>query len=124
MVAFATAIGAALQASTRSAGTMKVQSQAADLAVSKLSEIQMGLTVQEQGPQQYVEERLADWTWEVIAEPAQEQVVMADLPQMTHVEVIIRHVPSGYVYRLAQVVQASSDQLTQADPAPTPGETP
>jgi hypothetical protein len=88
-----------VQSCFKSLGKMRLQSQAADLAISKSTEVHIGITPPENdGPNEYEEdETLADWTWEIITEEVQVDVEI-DLPPMLQVQVIITNVPSGYIY--------------------------
>ena len=54
-----------VQSCFKSLGVMRLQSQAADLAISKATEVHIGITPPENdGPNEYEEnETLADWTW-------------------------------------------------------------
>jgi len=97
MTAVATLAG--LHSCFRALGNMQLESSAADLAISKVSEIQIGLIPPEDdGPNEYEEdETLADWTWEVITEEV-EFTEELEGPLMLQVQVIITNVPSGYTY--------------------------
>jgi len=83
----------------RSLGKMRLESQAADLAISKVSEVHVGiLPPEDDGPNEYEEdESLADWTWEIITEEVELDVEL-DGPQLLQVQVVITNVPSGYTY--------------------------
>ena len=85
----------------RSLGKMRLESQAADLAVSKVSEVQIGiLPPEDDGPNEYEEdETLADWTWEIIAIDVETDIELGG-PQLLQVQVIITNVPSGYTYSM------------------------
>lgn len=94
----------------RAAGNLRRAGLAADLAVTLLSEIQMGLLPPvDAGPESY-EEPLEEWTWEVAAEP------LAELPEETdivRVEITITHSVSGYTYRLAQLMPSEEGEPTE-----------
>ncbi len=92
---------AGLQSCFRSVGTMRLEAQAADLAISKTSEVHVGLLPPEDdGPNEYEDEgdeALVDWTWEIVTEEI-EIDIETDAPPMIQVQVIITHVPSSYSY--------------------------
>ena len=96
-----TALGvlAGLNSCFRSLGRMQLESQAADLAVSKVSEVHIGiLPPEDDGPNEYEDdESLADWTWEIITEDVELDVELEG-PQLLQVRVVITNVPSGYTY--------------------------
>ena len=95
---------AGLNAALRTAQRVQLTAEASDLAVSLLSEVHMGLVPPlDDGPNVYEDERLVDWTWEIATERVEETLAL-DLPELVRVEVIIRHAPSGYVYRIGELV--------------------
>jgi len=96
----------------RSLGKMRLESEASNLAISKVSEIQVGIfPPEDDGPNEYEEgEGPIDWTWEIVTEELELETEIEDL-QMLQVQVIITYVPSGYTY--------STRFLT---PAPPPDE--
>ncbi len=96
---------AGLNSALDTAQRVQREAEAADLAVSLLSEIQMGLLPPEDvGPEPYEDEAYADWTWEVYTEPYEELTAEVELPEFTTVHVIVRHEPSGYTYRLVELM--------------------
>jgi len=107
----ALAVLAGLNASLRTAQRVRLEAEAADLAVTLLSELQMGLVpLTDDGPNEYEEdEQLVDWRWEIATEAFEEEVTEPALPEFFRVDIIIRHVPSGYSYRLTQL-------MTEEDP--------
>jgi len=118
---------AGLNSSLRTAQRVRLEAEAADLAVTLLSEIQMGLVPpDDDGPNEYEYEGLADWTWEIVTQPFEEGLIEVALPEFLHVEIVIRHLPSGYTYRLAQLM--SSELLEpppeEAEPGPEEMQTP
>jgi len=118
---------AGLNASLRTAQRVQFEAEAADLAVTLLSEIEMGLVAAaDDGPNEYEDEELADWTWEIVTAPFEEEVVELALPEFLHVEVVIRHVPSGQTYRLGQLISSElvEPPTEQAEPEPEAVETP
>lgn len=96
---------------------MDLQAQAANLATTRMSEIQMNpFGLAEEGPTPY-EEPLEDWTWQVLASPLEEA------PEMRRVEVIVTHAPSGIAERQVQWLaipepaEETIDDLFEADEA-------
>lgn len=105
---------AGLNASLRTAQRVQLEAQASDLAVTLVSEIQMGLyDPVDDGPYEYEEEALAGWTWEIDSEPFEEISYEIELPEFFHVEIIIRYEPSNYVYRLTQLLPAEEEVLEE-----------
>ena len=96
-----TALGvlAGLNSCFRSLGKMRLESQAADLAISKVSEVHVGiLPPEDDGPNEYEkDESLAGWTWEIITKKVELDVELKG-PQLLQVQVVITNVPSGYTY--------------------------
>ena len=108
--------------SLRVARNLQRDSQAANLAVTLLSEIQMGLVPPtDVGPEAY-NEPLEDWTWQVVTEPVAEQLEETDI---VRVEIIITRTVDGYTYRLAHLVPAEGDLPGEPDEPDEPaGEDP
>jgi type II secretory pathway pseudopilin PulG len=103
VAAAAAVIGAGLSASIDRVEHLKLNAHAADLAVSVLSELQMGSKmIPEDGPQTF-EAPFEGWTWEVESEVTDEKV--RDTGRTKKVEVIIRHEDPAVVHRLAQVIR-------------------
>jgi len=100
-------LGAALHAGMRAGREIRVASQAEDLAVTKLSEIQMGLLdAADAGPNAYEDDgRLADWTWQIVTTAADNTVITPGLNEK-RVEIIIRNAPANYTYRLTTLLPA------------------
>ncbi|MCD6303774.1 MAG: hypothetical protein J7M21_02290 [Planctomycetes bacterium] len=95
---------AGLNTALRTGRRIDLEAQAEDLAVTLLSEIQMGLVaVVDDGPNPYDDEALAGWSWQVATEPIEDTLGL-DLPAQTLVEVIIRYDAEGYVYRLSEIM--------------------
>ena len=95
----AMAVVAGLQSCFSSLGRMRLESQAADLAITKVSEVHVGLIEpQDDGPNEYEEdETLVDWTWEIVTEELEIDIETA-APPMIRVQVIVTHAPSGFTY--------------------------
>jgi hypothetical protein len=102
--AAALVILAGLSASVRGLQRVQLEAQAQDLAVSLLSEVEMGLVpLTSDGPTDYDEPELAGWSWEVAVEPYEEPQIGLELPEFRRVEVIVRH-ESGYKASLSTLM--------------------
>jgi len=94
----ATFVLTGLNAAIRSVSQAKLEAQGADLAVTVLSQVQMGLyDLVDTGPEAFDQEDLEAWTWQIVVGDLQDR---QDLPQLKQVEVIIIH-ETGYTRRLA-----------------------
>lgn len=106
---FAVAVGVmgGLSASVRSVRQVRLEAEAADLAVTLLSEMQLGLVpLADSNPTPY-DEPLQDWTWQVTVSPVEMIVPGLDLAR---VEIIIRNTAEDYTYRLYQVMAAGGEE--------------
>jgi hypothetical protein len=103
-VSSALVVLAGLNAALRTAQRVQLEAQAADLAVSVLSHIQMGLLPPaDDGPNEFEDDQtLIGWTWEIVTEPLEEESIELEMPQFNRVEVIIRNEGAGVTYRLVQ----------------------
>lgn len=98
----ATVVFAAMSSSFSTVQRVVVKARAADLAITKLSEIRLGeIEIADDGPNAYEEEDLTDWTWQIVATPVQSDTTLP-APE-TQVEVVITHAPSGQVYRVVRL---------------------
>lgn len=116
---FTTAVVVLGGLSTAMTALRKVRSDAtsSDLAMTKLSEIQMGLvSAEDQGPTPYEEAELAGWSWQIVTYPVMDSTGQATLKQ---VEVIIRS-GSGGGRRLTQFMPATESMDVFATPEPLP----
>jgi len=92
-----------LSASFRAVERGRLVAQAADMAVTKMSEIETGqLQAANDGPNSYADENLQDWTWQIVAAPLDDQPLQ-DVT-MQEVQVVISHQPSRTLHRLSQVM--------------------
>jgi len=100
---------AGLNTSLRTAQRVQVETDATDLAVTLLSEVKMGFVpLVDDGPNDYEDEALADWSWEIVTESFEEDSLELVIPEFLHVSVVIRHRPSGYTHRLTQLMSEES----------------
>jgi len=99
----AAVVGAGLSASIDRVERLKLNAHAADLAVSVMSELQMGSKVlSQEGPESF-EAPFEGWTWEAAGEVTDEKV--RDTGRTKKVEVVIRHEDPVVVHRLCQVIR-------------------
>jgi hypothetical protein len=111
----AVAILGGLSVCMRSATQVREEAQAADLAVTVLSEVQMGmLDAIDAGPTPF-EDPFADWTWQTAAVPV--EAAVAGL-EMTRIEIVVRNTLDGYQYRLYELTPVEED-TTGAEAAGT-----
>ncbi len=105
---------ASLGSSARQTADLTRDAHGADLAVSILSQIQIGLIEPINDGPYPADPPHQDWTWEVLVE----DVLMEteDDPEMLRVEVIVRHVYEDRTRRLVQNIALPVDELEQADP--------
>ncbi len=103
----AVAILGGLSMCMRSARQVRQEAQAADLAVTLLSEIQLGLVqIADAGPTPF-EDPYAEWTWQTVATPVETLIEGADL---TQVEIIVRNPGNGYTFRLYQLLPGAEEE--------------
>ena len=106
-------IAGGLNMTASASGRLALGAQGADLAVTVLSEIQMGLRqVVNEGPSAF-EEGPDGWTWQIVASPA---VSTGEGDSLWLVQVIVTHTPTGYAYRLAQLTPGPPEQTAEASP--------
>lgn len=99
----AAVIGAGLNASIERVDRLKLNAHAADLAISVMSELQMGSkALSAEGPEMF-EPPFEDWTWEAISELTDEGV--RDAGRTRKVEVTVRREEAAVVHRLCQVIR-------------------
>jgi hypothetical protein len=115
-VAAATILTSGMSSSLDSLERLRINTHAADLAVSVLSEVQMGVkSLALSGPQPF-ETPLEAWTWEVVASPAQTE--SDDTTPFKRIEVIIRHEDPPVVYRLGEVLRLDESKMAPEDKLP------
>ena len=101
--AAAAIIGAGLKAAIDGAERLRLNTHAANLAVTVLSELQMGTrSLADAGPEAFGPP-FEGWVWEIAAVPWGDEENRA--APMTSVEVIVRYEPMEFTHRLAQVIQ-------------------
>jgi type II secretory pathway pseudopilin PulG len=100
-----------LTACVHSTQQVRMSAQASDLAVSILSEVQMGyLPTIDAGPTAFGDP-LADWTWEVAVTsvPMTLSSTSTAMPDLSCVEITIHNTPQGFTQRLYDVVPTPTD---------------
>ena len=106
LVLFAAAaaiIGAGFHSAISGVERQKLNAHAVNLAVSVLSEIQMGLrTVESVGPESFVSP-FDHWTWALALSSAEDEA--GEVSGLTRVEVIVRHDDPPLVHRLTQLLK-------------------
>jgi len=108
----AVAILAGLSACVRAARDVRLQARAADLAITLLSEMQLGaVEIEDAGPMAYEDEALEDWSWEVVVTP-----VIGNLTELelTRVEIVIYNTPHDYTHRLYHLLSESPVETQMA----------
>jgi len=82
----------------RVASEIELDAQAADLAISKFSELQMDpeLAVDD-GPNEYEEPELEGWTWEIATSSVE---IELESPSFKEVEITISYPPEAYSHTL------------------------
>jgi len=101
VVATVATVGAAINECTDAASRLRVRTHAADMAVTLASEVQIGLiepVTVDATP--YEDEKLADWTWAVQADPVDE------VASLLAVEVTVTHTPTGVTHSVGLLLDA------------------
>jgi len=121
--AAAAVIGMGLKASIDGAQRLRLSTHAGNLAVTVISELQMGLrSLADTGPEAFGPP-FEGWVWEVAALPwdqgQAESAPAGSAATLMRVEVTVRYEPEGFVHRLAQVIDAGAARSGQrALPSP------
>ncbi len=101
-VVAAAIVAGGMNASLDTVERLRLNTHAGNLAISVLSELQMGVRSTEMlGPEAF-EPPFENWTWELLAAPIEEQ--LGESNRLTKVEVIVRHKTEPVVYRLTQAL--------------------
>jgi hypothetical protein len=112
-VAAAAVIAGAVNASLNGVERLRLDAHAADLAVTVLSELQLGLrSTGNAGPQAF-DPPFEDWSWEVLSETLIGETGMTT--GLTQVEVVVRHEDPPVVRRLGQVVRLPATALGEEE---------
>jgi hypothetical protein len=101
----------------RAVTQVREEAQAADLGVTVLSQVQMGvLDAADAGPTPF-EDPFGDWTWQITV-----AAVEATVPglEMTQIEITVKNMPDGYSFRLYGLLP-NDDDTASAQPSDTDG---
>ena len=108
-VAAAAVITVGLNASMGSVERLRLNVHATDLAVTVMSELQLGIrSPYNTGPEPF-SGALTNWTWEVSSVPVEET---DDSGRFAKVEVVVRHDDPALVYRLCQILALGTVENT------------
>ncbi len=115
LAAFMGVVVGGFGASTRSLHRLELQARARDLAVTLLSQVQLGdLPPDAAGPEEYDSELrpdLSGWTWELIAEDAQPPI---EGIQVKNLRAVIANESENYAYELGYLwTQAQDAEATE-----------
>jgi type II secretion system protein I len=110
-VGAAAVITVGMNASVDGVERLKVNTHAANLAVSVLSELQMGLRPLEATETQAFEPPFENWTWELQVNQMEDE--LGEVSSLVQVEVIIRRKDSAFVHRLSEVLRVNKDRRLQ-----------
>ena len=108
--AAAAVIAGSFSACARSVGRLRIQAVADNLAVTLLSEMQLGFVPPvDDGPTDYPEP-YKDWSWEIVTSDV-DDVIDAEGPVMMRIEIIIRHAGGECTRRLRYLVPDMSREV-------------
>ncbi len=109
-VAAAAIIGAGFSASVESVDRQRLSTHAVNLAVSSLSEVQMGIRKTDESGPIHLSPPFEKWSSELIITPVDSPL---EAPaELTQVEVVIRHLDPPVVYRMAQFLNLAAPRGT------------
>ncbi len=91
-----------LNGALRGVGTIRLEADAADLAVTTFSEVQMGLTpLQSVGPVGVAYAGSEGWTYELVVSGVEDAF---DLPQLKRLEIVVRNEAGEFAYRTTHLM--------------------
>ncbi len=105
LAAAAAIVGAGMGTSADAVERQRLNIHAANLAVSVLSELQLGLRVPGQGPENF-EAPFEHWSWEIELAPLESELGQGT--KLSRAEVVVRHDDPAMVHRLAQVIRTDA----------------
>jgi type II secretory pathway pseudopilin PulG len=114
-VTAATIISTGLNASIAGVERLRSNTHAANLAVSVISELQLGIKSPAESPQPF-EPPYIDWTWEVLSIP--ETTTTEQASPFRKIEVVIRREDPPLTFRLFQVLAFEQTQTRNAGDSP------
>ena len=100
--AAAAVIGAGMGSSIDAVERQKLNTHAADLAVSVLAELELGIRKAESGPEAF-QAPFEHWSWELRFSPMESELGQGT--ELSLVEVIVRHDDPPIVHRVGQVLR-------------------
>jgi hypothetical protein len=117
-----------MTSATRAVSRARMDSAAADLAITIMSEVEIGtILMVNAGPTDFEMIGYEGWTWEVVFNPLPNHV---ELTQLLECEVVIRHEEDDIVHRMSQVLwdhpdrglgeESEEDLLQGLDPSALP----
>jgi type II secretory pathway pseudopilin PulG len=110
-------VAAGLASSYRAIERLDLNNQACDLAVTVMSEIQMGIIPADNSGPNAFENGPEDWTWQVAAEPV---LTLMDGPAFARVDVTITRVSQSYTLRQSMLMLMPETTITTETPAEAP----
>jgi type II secretory pathway pseudopilin PulG len=119
-VTAATIITSGLNASLNGVERLRANTHAANLAVTVLSELQLGIKPATQSDPQPFEPPFADWTWEILVAP---ETNSEEAGPFKRIEVVVRRLDPPAAHSLFQVV-APGDSRADSPGEPTLGVSP
>jgi len=105
---------ASLSACVRSAREIRLEAQAADLAVTRLSEIQMGLLPIQDSSAEPFDPPFDAWTWQAATMPV---IDNGEDMGLKKIEIVVTQTEQGFVYRLSALLVDQVQAAGTADQA-------
>ncbi|MFP4104927.1 MAG: hypothetical protein ACLFVU_02460 [Phycisphaerae bacterium] len=105
----------ALHASVRTVSRLDLQAEAADLATTRMTRVQLELQhegLSDAGPEPF-EEPWEDWSWEVSLADIDERPEQTESAPLNRVTVSVRHEPSGYRHSLVRLLPSGGQGTIQ-----------
>ncbi len=99
-----------MNSAARAAGQVAREARAADLTVTIMSQIHMGLIEARDFGPEYLEEPMDGWTWRIVTEPVSDSF---DIPEMVRVEIVVRDTRNDRVHRLTELVLDDVEAVEQ-----------
>ncbi len=98
----ATFVMSALNGSLSAVRTAQLEADAADLSITVLSEVQLGLIpLTSDGPVAIELKGYEGWSWQLVVNDASETAELADLKQ---IEIVIQHETEGFTHRTSHLI--------------------
>lgn len=111
-----------LNTSMQAVHNAKLDANAANLAVTVLSQVQMGLIpMVDTGPEAFDQVDREAWTWQIVVTPLQDR---QDLPQLKQIEIIIRNDQQNFTIRESQMMWENPAMYADPNAQQIPGDIP